>query len=314
LPLLTLLKFSAGVALLLFGMQFMKSGLENVAQRRMRGALQAMTRTPLTGALAGTVITALVQSSTAITVITIGLVNAGIISFYQAVGIVLGTNIGTTVTAQLISFRFEDLALPAIGLGAIIMTWSRRKGWRCLGQSIVGFGVVFFGIATMSQALTPLKDSPLFIGALAKMSASPLLGVLAGAIFTALIHSSSTTTGVIIALAHQGMVDLPASIAVIFGSNIGTCVTGVIAGIGSSVNAKRVAVSHVMLNVIGVVLFLPFLYPFSDLIAGTDPALARQVANAHTVFNIISSLAVLPFARQFANLVTLIVPDRCNRG
>lgn len=311
---ITLLKFSAGVALLLFGMQFMKTGLENVAQRRMRSTLQTLTRTPLTGALAGTVITALVQSSTAVTVITIGLVNAGIISFYQAVGIVLGTNIGTTVTAQLISFRFEDLALPAIGLGAIIMTWSRRKGWRYLSQSIVGFGIVFLGIATMSHALTPMKDSPLFLRALSAMSVSPLLGVLAGSVFTALIHSSGTTTGVVIALAHQGMIDLPAAIAVIFGSNIGTCITGVIASIGSSVNAKRVAVSHVMLNVIGVLLFLPFLSPFSAQIARTDPVLARQVANAHTVFNIISSVVVLPFARQFANLIVKMVPggNRCD--
>lgn len=306
---LTLLKFSAGVALLLFGMQFMKAGLENVAQRRMRNTLQALTRTPLTGALAGTVITALVQSSTAVTVITISLVNASIINFYQAVGIVLGTNIGTCVTAQLISFRLEDLALPAIGLGAIIMTWSRRKGWRYLGQSIIGFGVVFLGIATMSQALTPLKDSPVFIRILATMSISPILGVLVGTLFTALIHSSSTTTGVVIALAHQGMIGLPAAIAVIFGSNIGTCITGVIASIGSSVNAKRVAVSHVMLNVIGVLLFLPFLTPFSDLITRTDPALARQVANAHTIFNLISSAAVLPFARQFAGLIVKIVPE-----
>lgn len=307
---LTLLKFSAGVALLLFGMQFMKAGLENMAQRRMRGILQSLTRTPLTGALAGTIITALVQSSTAVTVITIGLVNAGIISFYQAIGVVLGTNIGTTVTAQLISFRFEDLALPAIGLGAIIMTWSRRKGWRYLGQSIVGFGVVFSGIATMSQALTPLKDSPLFIHTLSAVSSSHLLGVLAGALFTALIHSSSTTTGVVIALSHQGMIGLPAAIAIIFGSNIGTCITGVIACIGSSAGAKRVALSHVMLNVIGVALFLPFLTPFSDLIARTDPVLARQVANAHTLFNVISSAAILPFARQFANLIALMVPER----
>lgn len=306
---LTLLKFSAGVALLLFGMQFMKAGLEKVAQARMRGALQALTRTPLTGALAGTVITALVQSSTAVTVITIGLVNACVINFYQAVGIILGTNIGTCVTAQLISFKLEDLALPAIGLGAIIMTCSRRMGWRCLGQSIVGFGIVFFGIATMSQALTPLKDSPVFIRFLSAMSASPLLGVLAGTLFTALIHSSSTTTGVIIALSHQGMIGLPAAIAIIFGSNIGTCITGVIASIGSSVNAKRVAVSHVMLNVIGVALFLPFLTPFSDLIARTDPALARQVANAHTVFNVLSTAAVLPFARQFADLIVKMVPE-----
>ncbi len=306
---LTLFKFSAGVALLLFGMQFMKAGLEKAAQHRMRGVLQALTRNPYTGALAGTVITALVQSSTAVTVITIGLVNAGIITFYQAVGIVLGTNIGTTVTAQLISFRLEDLALPAIGLGAIIMTWSRRQGWRCLGQSIVGFGVVFVGIGAMSQALIPLKDSPLFIKTLSAMSGSVLLGVLAGTLFTALIHSSSTTTGVVIALAHQGMIDLPAAIAIIFGSNIGTCITGVIASIGSSVNAQRVAASHVMLNVIGVLLFLPFLTPFSTFIAGTAPGLTRQVANAHTLFNILSSIVILPFTRQFAWLITKIVPD-----
>ncbi|KNZ70505.1 Na/Pi-cotransporter II-like protein [Thermincola ferriacetica] len=304
-----LLKLSAGMALLLFGMQFMKTGLENVAQRRMRQALHTLTRTAAMGTLAGTIITMLVQSSTAITVMTIGLVNARVISFTQALGIVLGTNIGTCITTQIISFNLNDLALPAIGLGAIIMTWSRRKGWYYLGQSIVGFGIVFLGIGVITGSMEPLKNSSLFNTVMHSLGQSHLLALLAGITVTALIHSSSTTTGIIIALSHQGLIDLPMAIAMVLGSNIGTCITGILAAIGSSPAAQRVAWAHVLLNVVGVLIFFPLIAPFSNLLTITADSLPRQIANAHTIFNVISSLAVLPFIRQFAALLERIVPD-----
>lgn len=307
-----LLKFCAGVALLLFGMRFMREGLENAAKQRMRQALATLTKTPLIGFLTGTVMTALVQSSTAITVITIGFVNAGVINFSQAVGIVLGTNVGTCITAQMISFSLEDISLPAIGLGSLMMVWSGRPAVRYLGQSIVGFGVVFLGIGTMSDSLEPLKNSLTFIQLLGQVSTNTLLGVLAGTLFTALIHSSATTTGVVIALSRQGLIDLPTAIAIIFGSNIGTCITGVMAAIGTPPGARQVAAAHVLLNVIGVIIFLPFIGPFANLVGATASTLPRQIANAHTLFNAISSLAVLPFSRQFANLVRRIIPEhRC---
>jgi len=304
-----ILSVTAGLALLFFGMQLMKSGLEQAAQDKIKAAIHFLTKTPLCGMLTGTVITALVQSSTAVTVLSIGLVNARIMSFAQAVGIILGTNIGTCVTALLISFNLERLALPAIGLGAISWYLGRNR-LRSFGQALVGFGIVFLGMNTMADALKPLKDYPVFVNWLAALSATPLLGVLAGTIFTALIHSSSTTIGVAIALSGQGLMNLEGAVAIILGSNIGTCITGILACIGTSRAAQRVAVAHVMLNVIGALVLLPFIYPFSQLIAATSNLLPRQVANAHTIFNIISSLAVLPFVHQFSRLIERMVPDR----
>ena len=306
---ITLLKFSAGLALLLFGMQFMKTGLENAAQRRMRQALRTLTSTPTLGTLTGTVVTMLVQSSTAITVMTIGLVNARVIGFQQALGIVLGTNVGTCVTTQLISFNLNEMALPAIGLGALIMTWSKRKGWYYLGQSIVGFGVVFLGIGVITASMEPLKDTPIFSKALNSLGQSVLLALLAGTLFSALLHSSSATAGIVMVLSSQGLISLPMAIAMVLGSNVGTCITGVMAAIGSSPAAKRVALSHVILNMVGVVIFLPLINPFTDLIVQTANNLPRQIANAHTAFNLISTLAVLPFTRQFAFLLEKIIPD-----
>ncbi len=304
-----LLKFCAGLALLLFGMQFMKNGLENVAQKRMRQALNTLTSTPLKGTLTGTVITMIVQSSTAITVMTIGLVNARIIPFERALGIVLGTNIGTSATAQIISFNLNDFALPAIGLGAVIMTWRRRKGWYYFGQSVVGFGVVFLGISVITAAMTPLKDMPLFVSVMHSLGKSLFLALLVGILFTALIHSSSTTAGVVIAMSHQGFITLPMAIAMVLGSNVGTCITGVLAAIGSSPAAKRVAAAHVALNVVGVLIFFPLTTPFAHFLASTADTLPRQIANAHTFFNVISTIAVLPFTKQFANLITKLFPD-----
>lgn len=303
-----LLKFSAGVALLLFGMRFMKEGLESAAKNRLKRALKALTKTPLIGFLTGTFLTAIVQSSTAVTVITIGFVNAGIITFYQAVGIILGTNVGTCITAQMISFRLEELALPAIGLGALLMILPQQRSLRYLGQSIVGFGIVFLGIGTMSDSLEPLRNSPAFSKLLGQVSSNALFGVISGALFTALIHSSATTAGVVMALSHQGLLDLPTAIAIILGSNIGTCVTGVLAAIGTPPAAKQVAAAHVLLNVFGVAVVLPLINPFTDLVASTASTLPRQIANAHTIFNVLSSLLVLPFARNFAAVVQKVIP------
>lgn len=306
--LLIIFSVTAGLALLFLGMQLMKSGLEQAAQNKIKAALHFLTKSPWLGMITGMALTALVQSSTAVTVLSISLVNARIMSFAQAVGIILGTNIGTCVTALLISFNLEKLAIPAIGIGAI--------GWflgptrlKYFGQALVGFGVVFLGMNIMAQSLEPLKDYPLIVNWLAKLSTDPLLGVLAGTVFTALIHSSSTTIGVVIALSAQNLMDLPGAIAIILGSNIGTCITGVMAAIGTSTAAKRVAAAHVMLNVIGAAIFLPLIHPFADLIAATADQLPRQVANAHTIFNIVSSLAVIPFVHQFSRLVERLIPD-----
>lgn len=305
----SILALSVGLAMLFFGMQFMKSGLENAAQHRLRMILQRLTKTPLTGMLTGTLITALVQSSTAVTVLSIGFVNARLMTFEQALGIILGTNIGTCITAQLISLDLHKLAIPAIGLGALIMWLSKGRG-KYVGQAILGFGVAFLGMSVLGEALQPLKDYPPFIHWLTTLSQNYLLAVVAGTVFSALIHSSSTTTGVVMALSSQGLVDLPAAIAIVFGSNIGTCITGLLASFGTNRSAQRVAMSHVMLNVGGVALFLPFLGPFTTLMAETASELPRQIANAHTIFNIASSVILLPFISQFSQMLFWIVPDR----
>lgn len=306
---LVLLQVSAGVALLFFGMQMMKSGLESAAKHRMKNFLRVCTRNPLLGLFTGVVLTALVQSSTAVTVLSIGFVNAGIITFTQALGIVLGTNIGTCVTTQLISFDLVNLAIPAIGLGALLMISSNRKGLRSLGQSIVGFGVIFLGMNIITISLEPLKDSKTFLSLLTSFS-NPAIGVLAGTLFSALIHSSSTTTAIVIALSQQNLIDLPSSVAIVLGSNIGTCITGILVAIGTTPSAKRVAMAHVLLNVVGALLFIPFIHPFSNFIANTSELLPRQVANAHLFFNLISSLVVIPFINQFAKALYILVPER----
>jgi len=306
---LVLLQVSAGVALLFFGMQMMKTGLESAAKHRMKNFLRICTRNSFLGLLTGIAITALVQSSTAVTVLSIGFVNAGIITFTQALGIVLGTNIGTCVTTQLISFDLVSLAIPAIGLGSLLMILSKRKGLRSLGQSIVGFGVIFLGMNIISISLEPLKDSKTFLSLLTSFS-NPAIGILAGTVFSALIHSSSTTTAVVIALSQQNLIDLPSSVAIVLGSNIGTCITGILVAIGTTSAAKRVAMAHVLLNVIGALVFIPFIQPFSEFIASTSELLPRQVANAHLVFNVISSIVVIPFISQFSKLLYLLVPDK----
>lgn len=299
---------SAGLAMLFFGMQFMKGGLENAAQDQLRIILCRLTKTPLTGMITGMLITALVQSSTAVTVLSIGFVNAQVLTFQQALSIILGTNIGTCITAQLISFDLHKIAIPTIVVGAGLMWLSKGRG-KYVGQAIMGFGMAFLGMSILGESLQPLKDYPPFIHWLTTLSQNYLLAVVAGTIFSALIHSSSTTTGVVMALSGQGLVDLPAAIALVFGSNIGTCVTGLLASIGTNRAAQRLALSHVILNLGGVLLFMPFLAPFSSLMAITSMELPRQIANAHTAFNILSSLMVLPVIDYFTRLLFWLLPN-----
>lgn len=308
---LMILYFSLGLAFLLGGLQIMRSGLERAAHSRMRRVLAALTASPLRSLVTGTVITALVQSSTAITVLAIGFVNAGILSLTQAIGIILGANIGTCVTAQLLSFNLAALALPAMAAGLLFRIAGKKKAaLKYAGQSLFGFGMIFLGLEILSGSFAPLRHSPWFTGMLSSLDGRPLLAALAGAVFTGLIHSSATTTGVVMALSRQGLLDLPSSIAVVLGGNIGTCVTAVLASIGGTATGKRVALAHILLNLGGVTAFLPVLHPFTSLVQLTAPSLPRQIANAQTIFNVASSLAVFPFIRGFARLLTVLIRKR----
>ncbi|WP_066634695.1 Na/Pi cotransporter family protein [Desulfolucanica intricata] len=301
--------FSTGLAVLLCGMQKMRRGLEGAALTGIKRALAAATGTPIMAALTGMLLTLLVQSSTAVTVLTVSFVNAGLMNLVQAIGIILGSNIGTCITAQMMSLDLTKLALPAVLLGMTVMFFGHKhRTYYFLGQGILGFGLVFLGLFIISQAFAPLQDSPWFNSLLASIKSSPLLAVLAGALFSGLIHSSATTTGVVITLSGQGMVDLPTAIALVLGSNIGTCISAVLASLGGTITGKRVAMAHVLLNVFGVLLFLPLLYPFADLVALTADNLPREIANAHTLFNVLSSLMALPLIRPFAHLLVKIIP------
>jgi len=226
-----------GLGLFIYGMKIMGEGLEKAAGDRLKYLLELLTRNRLIGVLVGAVVTAIIQSSSATTVMVVGLVNAGIMDLPQAIGVIMGANIGTTMTAQLIAFKLTDIALPAIGLGTLIITFGRNKTQRYLGQVVLGFGLLFFGMQTMETALKPLAKMPEFVNFVANFSKTPLLGVLAGFLTTGLVQSSSATIGILQALASQGIVDISIALPILFGDNIGTCVTALLSSIGTNITA-----------------------------------------------------------------------------
>lgn len=306
--LISILGTLVGLWLLLWGMQVMKRGLENLSREKMRRVLGTLTATPVRAALAGMFLTMLAQSSTAISVLAIGFVNAGLLDLVQAVGILLGANIGTCVTVQLISFQLHQLALPLGLAGALLWRLGQNSPLEQTGRALLGFGAVFTGLWLMSWALAPLQHAPWFTTMLFSLQQSPGLAVLAGTLASALLHSSAAATGIVMLLSGQNLVPLPTAIALVLGNNIGTCFTGVLASLNGSRAGKQVAVAHLLLNICGALLFLPLVEPMALLVAATAADLPRQIANAHTLFNIISSLLVLPVIRPFTALVRFIVP------
>lgn len=297
-----------GLGLFLLGMHMLSEGLHKVAGSRMRRFLELLTYNPLVAVLTGLTITAVISSSSATTVMVVGFVNAGLMTLTQAVGTIFGANIGTTVTGQLISFDIAGFALPAIALGVVLYVFVHKRLYQSIGESILGFGVLFLGLSIMGEAVAGVKSYPQVVQILAQFAQRPLLGMLAGLLFTAVIQSSAATTGVVIALVRNGVLALPGALAIILGSNVGTCVTAMLASIGTGLNARRTAVAHLMFNVIGAALFMIILKPFTGFIEMLSPVLPRQVAWAHTVFNVANTLLFLPFIRQFVALVTKLVP------
>lgn len=298
-----------GLGLFLFGIQMMASGMQKAAGDKLRRILEVLTNKPVIGVLTGIFVTLLVQSSSTTTVMVVGFANAALMNLSQAISVIIGANIGTTVTAQIVSFKnIYVLALPAIGIGSILNFFARRRLHRYLGQTLLGFGLLFLGIMTMSEGLSPLKEAATFERFLVQFSESPLLGVLCGAAFTALLQSSSAATGVIIALATRDLITFTAAVPLVLGTNIGTCITAFLAGIGANVAARRAAAAHILFNIIGVILALMFLKPFSSLILETSADVSRQVANAHTIFNVLNTLILLPFLKYYTRLTCLVVP------
>ena len=310
-----------GLALFLFGMEQMSDGLKALAGDRLKDILARLTTNRYMGALTGAVVTAVIQSSSVTTVLTVGFITAGILSVSQAVGIIFGANIGTTLTAQIVAFKVTKLALLMIAGGFGLLFLSKSDTKKQYGAMIMGLGLVFFGMSVMSDAMSPLRTYQPFLDLMVKMG-NPALGILVAAVFTGLVQSSSATTGVVIAMASQGLIGLDAGIALIFGANVGTCVTAMLASLGKPRNAVRASLVHVLFNIVGVLLWVGFidqlvmlvtyLSPASEQLSGTARLAAdtpRQIANAHTIFNIANTLILLPFGAQFARLVERLIPE-----
>jgi len=302
-----------GLALFLYGMEEMSEGMKKSAGNKMRSVLAALTKNRIIGLMVGAFVTMVIQSSSATTVMLVSFVQAGLMSFVQSLGVMLGADIGTTITAQLIAFKLTDYALLMIAIGFGMRMIARSENIKNIGYVVLGFGLLFYGMKLMSDAMKPLRTYPDFIELLKGLE-NPLLGLLVGTLFTALIQSSSAFTGILIVLAQQGLITLEAGIPLIFGANIGTCITAGLASIGTSREAKRVALAHVIFKVAGVALFffwIPSLAEFIRTIAGHfHSSTARQIANAHTIFNVSLGLLFLPCTSIFASLVTRMLPDR----
>ncbi len=315
-----------GLAFFLFAIKYMSDALQNVAGDRMRSFLEKGTRTPLRGVLSGIIVTATIQSSSATTVLTIGLVNSGLLTLRQAIGVIMGANIGTTMTAYLIGFQLEAYALPIAALGVIFMFFFKDKRFTNIGQFLFGFGLLFYGMDIMGEGLKPLKDMEIFSRAMIGVENNSLLGVLIGMAFTGIVQSSAATIGVLQELANQGAITYLQAVPILFGDNIGTTVTALIASIGTSVTAKRAALTHCLFNVIGTLIFLPLfifgIFPvmvrlFTDyfyvLLPGFEGSwetlnIKMQIAQTHGVFNISNTLIQLPFVGALATLVTKLFP------
>ncbi|MDX2494856.1 MAG: Na/Pi cotransporter family protein [Desulfuromusa sp.] len=323
--------FLGGLGMFLFGMKIMSEGLQKIAGGKMRKILAALTNNRLIGALVGIAVTALIQSSSATTVMVVGFVNAGLLSLVQSIGVVLGANIGTTITAQLIAFNITQYALPAIGLGAALKLFSKNKKYIFTGEIILGFGLLFFGLATMKHGFNPLKASDDFRQLFMLVGDYKLLGVLIGALVTVIVQSSSATIGITLALASSGLISFEASVALILGENIGTTITTNIAAIGTNRAAKRTAFCHFLFNTLGVIYMLLLMPVFLKLVTfitpgdadfviqtqaqatsfageiGDKPYIARYIANAHTLFNVINTIIFLPLIGLLAKFSTLII-------
>ncbi len=311
-----------GLALFLYGMEQMADALKALAADRLKIILKRLTSNRYIGAVTGAIVTAVIQSSSVTTVLVVGFISAGVLSVSQAVGIIFGANIGSTLTAQLIAFKVTKLALLMVAVGFAMLFISRKDQVKQYGAMVMGLGLVFFGMSMMSDAMRPLRTYSPFIELMTRMEI-PALGILVGAVFTGLIQSSAATTGVVIAMSSQGLITLTGGIAIIFGANIGTCVTALLASIGKPRNALKASIIHILFNVFGVVLWVGFIDRLAELVMMVSPVAEglsgaeklaaetpRQVANAHSIFNVANTLIFLPFGTLFARLVEILLPEK----
>ena len=301
-----------GLALFLYGMQMMSSGLEAAAGNRMKRILEKLTANRFLGVLVGAGITAAIQSSSATTVMVVGFVNSGMMTLRQAVWIIMGANIGTTITGQLIALDIGQLAPLFAFVGVAMVVFFKKPQIHHYGNILAGLGVLFIGMEMMSSSMEPLREWPAFVEMVSTFS-NPLVGILAGALFTAVIQSSSASVGILQAMAVGGIVGLDSAVYVLFGQNIGTCITAVLASFGTSRNAKRTTIIHLMFNLFGTVLFtiVCMTTPLTDLLASFTPGSPdSQIANMHTLFNVVTTLILLPFGTMLVKVAMRVLPDR----
>jgi phosphate:Na+ symporter len=312
-----------GLAIFLYGMEKMTAALRAVAGERMKEILAKLTTNRFAGVATGAGVTAIVQSSSVTTVIVVGFVTAGLMNLTQSLGVIFGANIGTTITAQIVAFKVTKYALLMVAVGFGMLFLSKREIIKNYGAMLMGLGLVFFGMAVMGDAMKPLRSYQPFLDLMASME-NPLIGILVAALFTGLVQSSSATTSIVIVMAGQGFITLPAGIALAFGANIGTCVTAMLAAIGKPREAVQAAVAHLLFNIFGVLVWVAFIHQLAQLVTLispiADPGLTgaaklgaeapRQIANAHTIFNVVNTLIFLPFISQFGLLVEKLVPRK----
>lgn len=310
-----ILSMAGGLGLFLFGIRTMVDGLENAAGAKLKRMLEVLTGNRFLAVLVGFVVTAIIQSSTATTVMVVGFVNAGMMSLAQAVGVIMGANIGTTVTSLLIALNFSSVAAAAVLVGVILMLASKKTVVKNLGAIFTGFGLLFLGIDMMSDSMAPLRESAGFMNFIVTVSESPLrplFGIILGIVMTAVLQSSSASVGVLQTLAMQGLVPLKFSVFVLFGQNIGTCLTALFSTVGAKKNSKRAAVIHLLFNLIGTGIFIliALLTPYVEWIEKLSPDPMAQIAISHIVFNIVSTVVMFPFAKVLVKLSCLLVPGK----
>ncbi|MCM3122424.1 Na/Pi cotransporter family protein [Mesobacillus sp. AQ2] len=307
-----LFEFFGGLGIFLYGIKFMGDGLQKSAGDRLRDVLDKFTTNPVMGVLAGLIVTVLVQSSSATTVITVGLVSAGFMTLRQAIGVIMGANIGTTITAFIIGIDVGEYALPIIAVGSILLFFFKSKKVHNIGQIVFGFGALFYGLELMSGGMKPLRSLESFHDLTVELSSNPFLGVVIGTLFTVIVQSSSATIGILQGLHAENLINLQGALPVLFGDNVGTTITAVLAAIGTSVAAKRAAATHVLFNLIGTTLFLILLKPFTLLIEMLRDQLSLNpemtIAFAHGIFNSTNTIIQLPFIAVLAFIVTKLIP------
>ena len=305
-----LLGLFSGLALFLFGMEFMGDGLENAAGSRLKSFFDKAITNPFKGALVGTIVTAIIQSSSATTVMVVGFVNAGLMSLYQAVGVIMGANIGTTITGQLITFKIDDYIPLFIIIGAALILFMKQQSRKEIGKIIFGFGLLFMGLSTMKESMSPIAETTFFQDLIMALEGNMFLGILVGAIMTAVVQSSSASTAILLSLAATGAISLQVAIPILFGNNIGTCVTALLSSLNANKVAKKAAFIHLAFNLVGTLIFLPFINLLSQIVVAVGGDIDRQIANAHTIFNIVNAALLLPFAGLFVKLANLALKDK----